>query len=321
VNENRLVNNPVVSVCTITYNHEKYIRECLDGILMQQTEFPFELIIHDDASTDRTSEIVREYAEKFPETVVAIYQSENQYSKGVKITSTFVWPKVRGRYIAFCEGDDFWTSPHKLQKQVDLLEEEPECAACVHNGRIYRDDQKTGRFYWNSPKPEVQNLDEVFRNTPMLTASMLIRRSCTFPEVIPDWFLHELGGAVEMYVFKALESGYLRCMNEVMCGYRTHLGGVHSLLPREEKLRQGIAGRQVMQKHAYPDSLGLKLKIEEMAKELMTVFFETGRNEEAEEYRDLLLSRRARFMYQIPQWSPGLFRVLRNVYMKRLKKV
>ena len=117
----------LVSICSITYNHAPYIRQCLDGFLMQKTNFPVEVIINDDCSTDGTTEIIREYAEKYPDIIKPIFHEENQYQKGVRgMFQRFVFPKARGKYIALCEGDDYWTDPLKLQKQVDFLEANPE---------------------------------------------------------------------------------------------------------------------------------------------------------------------------------------------------
>lgn len=117
---------PLVSICSITYNHAPYIRQCLDGFLMQRTTFPIEIIINDDCSTDGTTEIVREYADKYPDLIFPIFHEENQYQKGVRgMFQRFVFPKARGKYIALCEGDDYWTDPLKLQKQVDILEKYP----------------------------------------------------------------------------------------------------------------------------------------------------------------------------------------------------
>ena len=115
-------NEILVSICCITYNHEKYIRDAIEGFLMQKTDFPFEVLIHDDASTDGTADIIREYETKYPDIIKPIYQTENQYSKGIKISATYNYPRAKGKYIALCEGDDYWIDPYKLQKQVDFLE-------------------------------------------------------------------------------------------------------------------------------------------------------------------------------------------------------
>src|SRR5690606_24868156 len=114
---------PLVSICCITYNHVKYIRQCLDGFLIQKTNFSYEIIVHDDASTDGTAEIIKEYVKRFPNIFIPICQTENQHSKGIRgVFAKFVFPKSNGKYIAMCEGDDYWTDPLKLQKQVDILE-------------------------------------------------------------------------------------------------------------------------------------------------------------------------------------------------------
>ena len=107
-------NNPLLSICCVTYNHESFISQCLDGFLMQQTDFPFEILIHDDASADGTANIIMEYEAKYPDLIKPIYQTENQFSKGIKISVTFNFPRAKGKYIALCEGDDYWTDPLKF---------------------------------------------------------------------------------------------------------------------------------------------------------------------------------------------------------------
>lgn len=126
---------PLVSVSVITYNHEKYVRQCLDGILMQEVNFPYEILVHDDASSDGTADIIREYEANYPGVIKPIYQTVNQYSQG-KDVSKFIFDRARGRYLAFCEGDDYWMDPEKLQKQVDFLEKHPEYVACVHRVQV-----------------------------------------------------------------------------------------------------------------------------------------------------------------------------------------
>lgn len=112
----------MVSIKCLVYNHEKFIRETLEGFIMQKTNFRFEAIVHDDASTDNTANIIREYAEKYPGIIKPIYEIENQYSKKDSSLSRIINEACTGKYIAMCEGDDYWTDPYKLQKQVDFLE-------------------------------------------------------------------------------------------------------------------------------------------------------------------------------------------------------
>ncbi len=128
-----------VSIICCTYNHEKYIRKALEGFISQKTSFKYEVLIHDDASTDNTAEIIREYEKKYPEIIRPIYQTENQYSKEVSITEEILCPKAKGKYIALCEGDDYWTDPYKLQKQFDALEKHPEIDICAHSTDMYNE--------------------------------------------------------------------------------------------------------------------------------------------------------------------------------------
>ena len=123
-------NTVSVSIICNTYNHEDYIRDALDGFVMQRTNFRFEILIHDDASTDKTAEIIREYERKYPDILKPVYQTVNQYSRGG--VGRFQYPRVKGKYVAICEGDDYWTDSFKLQKQYDIMESHPEIDLCAH---------------------------------------------------------------------------------------------------------------------------------------------------------------------------------------------
>lgn len=116
----------MVTIRCLTYNQEKYIRQCLEGFVMQKTDFRFEAIVHDDASTDGTADIIREYEAKYPDIIKPIYEIENQYSKHDGSLGRILAEHTRGKYIAICEGDDYWIDPLKLQKQVDFLESHPD---------------------------------------------------------------------------------------------------------------------------------------------------------------------------------------------------
>ncbi len=172
--------NITVSVCCLTYNHAKYIRQALDGFVNQKTNFKYEVLVHDDASTDETASIIKEYEDKYPHIIRGIYQSENQYSKRKGITSNFILPNVRGRYVAMCEGDDFWTNENKLQMQVDALDENPNCHMCVHTTvEIYADGQATGKAYpdfqRNSGIIESRDFLNICRRYSFQTSSYMFR--------------------------------------------------------------------------------------------------------------------------------------------------
>lgn len=137
-NENTQTESEQVKVIIhcLVYNHEPYLRDCLEGFVMQQTNFPFKAVVHDDCSTDNSAAIIREYAEKYPHIIEPIYETENQWRKGT--LDGIMDNAILGRspYIAYCEGDDYWTDPLKLQKQVDYMDEHPECSMTCTNAEI-----------------------------------------------------------------------------------------------------------------------------------------------------------------------------------------
>jgi glycosyltransferase involved in cell wall biosynthesis len=168
-------NNPVVSISCITYNHAPYISQCLDGFLMQKTDFPIEVLIHDDASTDGTADIIREYEKKYPEIIKPIYQTENQYSKGIRISMTYNYLRANGKYIAFCEGDDYWIDPYKLQKQVDFLEKNPEYGMCCTKVKGY--NQKENKFFKKTKGSNACSFPELMKHNTVVTLTVCLNRN------------------------------------------------------------------------------------------------------------------------------------------------
>lgn len=168
---------PLVSISCITYNHEPYIAQTLDGFLMQKTDFPFEVLIHDDASTDRTADIIREYEKKFPNLIKPIYQKENQYSKGfTSVSATWNFPRAKGKYIALCEGDDYWIDENKLQMQVDFLEKNPEYGMCFHDAVVVNElENEVDSFSYHVIEKDY-SATELFENWVVPTASMLFKK-------------------------------------------------------------------------------------------------------------------------------------------------
>lgn len=142
-------NNIKVTVACITYNQEKYIKKTIESFLMQDVDFRYEILIHDDASTDNTAKIIREYEEKYPDLIKGIYQTENQYSKGIMV-SQIVKKAAKGKYIAICEGDDYWSDKYKLKTQVEFLENNPEYIAVGHWCEIVDKNDKISNEFVNA---------------------------------------------------------------------------------------------------------------------------------------------------------------------------
>lgn len=142
-------NRILVSIKCLVYNHEPYLRQCLEGFVMQKTNFRFEVVVHDDASTDGSTVIIREYAEKYPDIIKPIYEIENQYSKRDGSLVRIMNAACKGKYIAMCEGDDYWIDPLKLQKQIDFLEAHPDYLLCGTNGLVLWDGGLQAPEYFN----------------------------------------------------------------------------------------------------------------------------------------------------------------------------
>ena len=227
---------PMVSICTVAYNHAPFIQQCMDGVLMQKTSFPIELLIHDDASTDETADIIREYEACHPDVIKAIYQTENQYSKGYQIWAKYLFPNVRGKYIALCDGDDYWTDPLKLQKQVDFLETHPDYAIC---GGKYRtlviDQDKINEFERPGidkyPKGRTVTFDDFFDSYLFFTLTVCLRAECVSN-------ISKYKYCIDDTVYcKALDKGKGFFFPDYFAMYRLHPGGVNAGKSRRERLQ------------------------------------------------------------------------------------
>ena len=168
---------PLVSICCLVYNHGPYLRDCFEGFVKQQTTFPFEILVHDDASTDHSADIIREYTAKYPHLFKPIYQTENQYSKGIRVTNQYQYPRAQGKYIALCEGDDYWTNPDKLQMQVDWLEAHSDYSMCCSNAYIQSSTRTlSGARYWKDC--DIPTVDMIMgRGCFVQTCTLVFRKS------------------------------------------------------------------------------------------------------------------------------------------------
>lgn len=228
------MNNPLVTVACITYNHEEYLSECLDGILNQRCSFPVEVIIHDDKSTDNTRDIIHEYKRLNPHLIV-ILQEDNQYSKGKKPLIDFILPVANGEYIAFCEGDDYWKDPYKLQKQVDLLESSPDYVASFTNATVINELNNSEKSFVSSKI----TAGEVSRNkiyeiggSIYPTASLVFRnKSIDFSLVMR---YSEIAGD-ELLIFLLSNEGKIYFHDEKSCVYRRWSQGVYSSMIKDKQ--------------------------------------------------------------------------------------
>ena len=171
---------PLVVISCLAYNHADYIRDALDGFVMQQTSFPVVAIVHDDASSDRTQEIIKEYAEKYPEIILPILERENLYSRHDGSLGR-IMRKSReltgAKYIAMCEGDDYWTDPLKLQKQVDFLESHPDYSLCFHSAVLHYEMGEQPDRLFSKLETREYNIKENMEHWIVATASIVFRRS------------------------------------------------------------------------------------------------------------------------------------------------
>lgn len=222
------MNNIKVTIACITFNHSQYIIEAIESFLMQKANFTYEILIHDDASTDGTTEILKKYEEKFKEKIRVIYQTENQYMKGKRILP-ILYKESRGEYIALCEGDDFWLDPLKLQKQVDILEKNPKYGGCFHAGIIL--DAKTNKRL-RLVKPfkisrEVGAKETILGGGEFVLTNSIVFRSRLLEE-FPEKFKYFPVGDYPLQILISLkEKAYY--MKDIMSAYRYRTPGSWSV--------------------------------------------------------------------------------------------
>ena len=217
-----LDNQIIVSIKCLVYNHAPCIRQCLDGFVMQKTNFRFEAIIHDDASTDGTQDIIREYAEKYPEIIKPIYETENQYSKHDgsirRITDEAVSPTAK--YIASCEGDDYWTDPLKLQKQVGFLENHPDYMMVCNRTKLYSVRRKriVGEDFCDTKDTTLKVKDVIYRTGLFISTCSIVYRNGLLDNY-PDYCKQCLVGDYPLQIMAALK-GKIYYFNSPMSVYR-----------------------------------------------------------------------------------------------------
>ena len=216
------IDQPLVSICCITYNHEEFIAEALDSFLMQKTDFPFEIVISDDFSTDGTTKIIQKYVNEFPNIFKAQLRTKNVGMVTNGIETTY---RTKGQYIAYCEGDDYWTDDNKLQYQIDRMKENEQCFISMHPVFVQKNnaDQKSIRNQVS--EQSIQQPMEVLFATKCQTSSFIIKRELL--SKIPLAIAKRGMSESVLQFFGALHGGALM-LTQPMSLYRVHNGGLHT---------------------------------------------------------------------------------------------
>jgi len=249
---------PLVSMCCITFNHENFIATALDSILMQETDFPFEIIIRDDCSTDRTSDIVKEYAKNFPHIIRTILETENQYSKGI---NPFIptYNKARGKYVTILEGDDYWRDKQKVQKQVDFLEKNNEYILSYHNSIIV-DTNNNLISKMKNPSPQDYTQEQMLCGEVfILTNTVMFRKVKNITSAQLNGVLN--GDTVLWHLLGY--HGKSKYQGEIEYAvYREHPGGIWSNLDKIKRSKNLIETKQTLKNMLPYNYNSLKKRIE-----------------------------------------------------------
>lgn len=241
---------PVVSICAIAYNHEKFIEASLDSMLMQETNFPFEIIIRDDCSTDKTATIVREYAEKFPHIISTIFETENQYSKGVR-AFIVLYQKTVGKYVAILECDDYWRDKSKLQKQVDFLDNNSDYVVSYCNSIVVDENDKLISEARHSLPIEYTREQMLLCDANIPTNTVMFRKGAILS---PELF-HNTLSVDKLLWYQLGHHGKSKYQEDIIpSAYRVHSGGVYSSLEEIEKFKNGMQIKQQLIKLSHYDS-------------------------------------------------------------------
>lgn len=259
--QNKIVNTNVteqqimVSVCCLVYNHEAFLRECFEGFVMQKTNFPIEILVHDDASTDHSTDIIREYTAKYPDLFKPIYQTENQYSKGVSISATYNFPRAQGKYIAMCEGDDYWTDPLKLQKQVDFLEEHDDYALCFHKVCVNSEKSEEKKMFSHLEEREYTSR-EIYNKWTIPTCSALF---------VKDFVNYNPSSKIafgDIFLWMTImRNGKAYCLDFYGSVYRRHTNGMSSSSVWNRDLAKKLFYQYKYMQSEFPDVEDISIRL------------------------------------------------------------
>lgn len=312
-----------VSISCATYNQETYIKDAIDGFLMQETDFPIEILIHDDASTDDTSKIIKEYEKRYPDIIRPIYQKENQFSKNVDVAKLNL-ERSKGKYIALCEGDDYWTDPFKLQKQVDYLEQHEDCSSVVHDSKIINGiNNKALESFRPSKTSRILTVEEIVFGGGRLfaTNSMVFRNE--YNKDLPDFYYNSPVKDYPLEMYLSL-SGNVYYMDEIMSDYRylalgswssKFVSHIEKRIDHFDKISNMLDEVDVYSEYKYSDAIQKKKAVNEFY-----LLVEQGKVAEAKKidtfgyYPSLSIGEKS--VINLKQYLPGLATYLQKVKRK-----
>jgi glycosyltransferase involved in cell wall biosynthesis len=235
------MDRPLLSVCLITYNHVKYIEQAIESVLSQKVNFQWEFAIADDCSNDGTTQIIRTYADKYPALIHVLGRTHNL---GPANNFVDLITSAKGKYIAYIEGDDYWTDSLKLQKQVDFLEANPDFVICFHAVSSIDEDTKSvnTRFY----NKEVSTIEDLCRYNYISSVSVVFKNNLI--KEFPDWYLKSSLGDWQLHLFNA-QHGKIKYFNDVMAMYRIHKGGIWSKRGEKGAIEAVIKNARIIMRH------------------------------------------------------------------------
>lgn len=317
---------PLVTIICTAYNHGKYISQTLDSFVSQKTNFPFEIIVHDDASTDNTADIIRKYEKDYPHLFRPIYQTENQYQQHISLMFTHILPQSRGTYVALCEGDDYWTDATKLQQQFDYMEAHPDCPLVAHESiRIFENGAYMSRFSsydFSAPGASLLTPEDVIRHVNDFHTSSLFYRK-DYYERNRDF----LTGIQSFdYLTKILLAtdlpGKTYVLPKTMSAYRVSAEGSWSRRIRDNTaqylrhIQQSIDTLQKIDRYReyrFHDALQNEILNRQFNMEVLNGNKTVWKNDV---YRPLISSmpRKKRFLCWFQLHAPNLFRITQKLY-------
>ena len=314
----------MVSILCTAYNHEQYIAQTLDSFLEQETDFPFEILVSDDASTDNTAEIIRDYAARYPDVIRPYLMEENIFSQGRNFYTEFFFPNCRGKYVCLCEGDDYWTDKSKLRRQVDFLESHPDYSACVHNTLLhYCDGSQPDRPLLSHGQDRdlpmefmISGASQAFHTSSLMSRREVITNTQPFYHVA---YSHGFTDQANAIWFRL--NGKVRYLDRVMSVYRINSNSAawsSEVDGQYDKLRNFIIGKRDMLRSLLtqiPEEYRKLVEDAILEREFELMYIEgRDREQRREPYRSIL--RRQSFSYRLKNFVKSYLPAVQRIYRR-----